>query len=77
VRPTLAAPALVIGHDRDPVHPFSDSDALIEELPNARLLRADSILELRLSPERLTGEIAAFLDECWRPRRRRGRSRAA
>ena len=37
------APALVIGHDRDPVHPFSDSDALVGELPNARLLRADSL----------------------------------
>jgi pimeloyl-ACP methyl ester carboxylesterase len=72
VRRTLEAPALVIGHDRDPVHPFSDSDALLAELPDARLLRAESILELRLSPERLTAEIAAFLDECWRPRGRRG-----
>jgi pimeloyl-ACP methyl ester carboxylesterase len=72
VRRTLTAPALVIGHGRDPVHPFSDSDALIAELPNARLVRADSFLELRLSPERLTGEIALFLDECWRPRGRRG-----
>ena len=47
------------------------------ELPNARLLRADSLLELRLSPERLTGEIAGFLDECWRPRRKAGARRAA
>ena len=67
----------VIGHDRDPVHPFSDSDALVEELPNARLLRADSLLELRLTPERLTGEISGFLDECWRPRRKAGARRAA
>lgn len=77
IRRTIAAPALVIGHDRDPVHPFSDSDALVCELPNARLLRADSLLELRLSPERLTGEITGFLDECWRPRRKGGRRRAA
>jgi hypothetical protein len=35
------------------------------------------MLELRLNPARLTGEIARFLDECWRapatatsPRRR-------
>jgi pimeloyl-ACP methyl ester carboxylesterase len=69
VRKTIAAPALVIGHDRDPVHPFSDSDALVSELPDARLLRADSLLELRLSPERLTTEIGEFLDDCWRPRR--------
>jgi pimeloyl-ACP methyl ester carboxylesterase len=69
VRKTIAAPALVIGHDRDPVHPFSDSDALVSELPHARLLRADSLLELRLSPERLTTEIGEFLDDCWKPRR--------
>jgi hypothetical protein len=61
-------PALVIGHKRDPIHPFSDSDALVAELPDARLVRAESFLELRLTPERLTDEIAAFLDECWTPR---------
>jgi pimeloyl-ACP methyl ester carboxylesterase len=70
LRRTLQAPTLVIGHQRDPVHPFSDSDALVEELPNATLVQAESILELRLSPERLTGEIADFLDACWKPRRR-------
>jgi pimeloyl-ACP methyl ester carboxylesterase len=77
IRRTIAAPALVIGHDRDPVHPFSDSDALVSELPDARLLRADSLLELRLTPERLTGEISGFLDECWKPRRKSGTRRAA
>ena len=77
IRRTITAPALVIGHDRDPVHPFSDSDALVSELPNARLLRADSLLEMQLSPERLTGEISGFLDECWRPRRKAGGRRAA
>ena len=77
IRRTITAPALVIGHDRDPVHPFSDSDALVSELPDARLLRADSLLELRLSPERLTTEIGEFLDECWKPRRRPARRRRA
>jgi pimeloyl-ACP methyl ester carboxylesterase len=72
LRRTIEAPALVIGHQRDPVHPFSDSGALVEELPDARLVEASSILELRLSPERLTGEIADFLDHCWKSRRRRG-----
>jgi pimeloyl-ACP methyl ester carboxylesterase len=72
LRRTIAAPALVIGHDRDPIHPFSDSDALVRELPDARLLRADSFLELRLTPERLTTEIGEFLDGCWKPRGRRG-----
>lgn len=75
-RCTLQAPALVIGHPRDPVHPFSDAGMLASELPNARLVHASSILELRIRPERLTGEIAAFIAECWaqpvaRPRRRR------
>jgi pimeloyl-ACP methyl ester carboxylesterase len=74
-RRTFEAPALVIGHPRDPVHPFSDADMLAAELPNARLLNADSIIELRTRPERLTGEIAAFVDDCWRPRSARRRTR--
>ena len=58
----------MIGHQHDIVHPFSDAGMLAEELPNGRLLEASSIVELRLAPERLTDEIAAFIDECWRPR---------
>ena len=77
VRSTIETRALVIGHPRDPVHPFSDSDMLVRELRNGRMLEAGSILELRLAPARLTGEIAAFLDECWRtPMRVAGRRRA-
>jgi pimeloyl-ACP methyl ester carboxylesterase len=64
-RSRLEAPAMVIGHTRDPIHPFSDSDMLVRELPNARLVEASSILELRLTPERLTGEIVAFVAECF------------
>jgi pimeloyl-ACP methyl ester carboxylesterase len=67
-RRAMTMPALVIGHRHDAVHPFSDAGMLAEELPNGRLLEASSILELRIAPERLTGEIAAFIDECWRPR---------
>jgi pimeloyl-ACP methyl ester carboxylesterase len=74
-RRTFQAPTLVIGHRRDPVHPFSDSGMLVDEMPNARLLEADSIIELRFSPERLTGEIADFLDECWKPRGKGSRSK--
>jgi pimeloyl-ACP methyl ester carboxylesterase len=74
-RRTLATPALVIGHHRDPLHPFSDAGLLAEELPDARLLEASSILELRLAPERLTGEIAAFVETCWRPRPARATGR--
>jgi pimeloyl-ACP methyl ester carboxylesterase len=65
-RAKIEARALVIGHGRDPVHPFSDSDMLVRELRNGRLIEANSMLELRLAPARLTGEIARFLDECWR-----------
>jgi pimeloyl-ACP methyl ester carboxylesterase len=64
-RRTFQAPALVIGHPRDPVHPFSDADMLAAELPNARLIDANSIIELRMRPARLTAEIADFIDECW------------
>jgi pimeloyl-ACP methyl ester carboxylesterase len=71
-RGTIETKTLVIGHPRDPVHPFSDSDMLVRELPRARLVQANSILELRLTPERLTSEIAAFVDECWVPPRKRG-----
>jgi pimeloyl-ACP methyl ester carboxylesterase len=65
VRERMQTPALVIGHPRDPVHPFSDADMLAAELPNGRLIDANSIFELRVSPERLTRKIAAFVDECW------------
>jgi hypothetical protein len=63
----------VIGHYRDPIHPFSDSDMLVRELPKARLVEASSILELRLTPERLTAEITDFVDECFRAQARGGR----
>jgi pimeloyl-ACP methyl ester carboxylesterase len=63
---------LVIGHYRDPIHPFSDSDMLVREMPEARLVQASSILELRLTPERLTNEIVVFVEECFRPRARAG-----
>jgi len=84
-RRTFQTPTLVLGHRRDPIHPFSDAGMLAEEMPNARLLEADSLVELRVSPERLTSEIAAFLGEVWsepaprkasRPRRSSARGSA-
>src|SRR5829696_3194006 len=68
-RRALDQETLVIGHYRDPIHPFSDSDMLVRELPNARLVQASSVLELRLTPERLTGEIGEFVGECFKPAR--------
>ena len=76
-RRTFKMPALVLGHRRDPVHPFSDAGMLAEELSNARLIEADSLVELRIKPERLTDEIAAFLDEAWAARTRRAKTRSA
>jgi pimeloyl-ACP methyl ester carboxylesterase len=73
-RRTFRVPTLVLGHRRDPVHPFTDAGMLAEEMPNARLLEADSLLELRLRPERLTREIAGFLDDVWATRKRAKRS---
>ncbi|MHB1808206.1 MAG: alpha/beta fold hydrolase [Solirubrobacteraceae bacterium] len=64
-RRTFTTPTLVIGHRRDPVHPFSDAGMLAEELKGSRLIEASSIVELRLRPERLTNEIARFLDDVW------------
>jgi len=74
-RKTFEAPALVLGHPRDAIHPFSDAKMLAEELPNSRLIEANSLFELRLRPERLTHEIAVFLDECWQPKRAGERTR--
>jgi pimeloyl-ACP methyl ester carboxylesterase len=62
-RTRIEHPTLIVGHPRDPLHPFSDSGMLAEELPNARLVEANSILEWRIKPERLNAELTAFLDE--------------
>jgi len=75
-RKTFTAPTLILGHGRDPVHPFSDAGMLAGEMPNARLLEAESLVELRLKPERLTGEIAGFLDQVWSSRRPRAKRSA-
>jgi pimeloyl-ACP methyl ester carboxylesterase len=65
VRKEIEHPALVIGHPADPLHPFSDADMLVEELPNARLVDANSILEWRITPKRLDAELARFLDDVY------------
>lgn len=64
-RHAMDVPALVIGHRSDLIHPFTDADHLTRQLPNARLLEARSILELRVTPHRLTAHIAEFLAEAW------------
>jgi pimeloyl-ACP methyl ester carboxylesterase len=74
VRREMETPALVLGHRRDPVHPFSDAGMLASEMPNARLLEARSMMELRVKPDRLLGEIADFLDDVWQSPRPQAKS---
>jgi pimeloyl-ACP methyl ester carboxylesterase len=64
-RRSIRAPALVLGHRADLIHPFSDAEALARQLPEARLVEAESIVELRLRPARLLAEIERFLAEAW------------
>jgi pimeloyl-ACP methyl ester carboxylesterase len=65
-RRAIVAPTLIIGHENDLIHPFSDAENLTEQLPHARLVQARSMIELRWNPERLTREIVRFLDEVCR-----------
>lgn len=64
-RAAIEAPALVVGHPRDPVHPTADSQMLAAEMPHARFVPADSILEWRFRPDRLDGEAIAFVADCY------------
>jgi len=64
-RVELSEPALVIGHPSDPLHPFSDAGMLVDEMPSARLIDANSILEWRLNPSRLDDLLAEFLTEVY------------
>jgi pimeloyl-ACP methyl ester carboxylesterase len=69
-RRQIQSPALVVGHPRDPIHPFADAAMVADEMPNARFVEAWSILEWRSRPERLTAEAVAFATECWTSTRR-------
>lgn len=69
-RTAIEAPALIIGHPSDPLHPFSDSDDLAREMPQGRLVDANSILEWRLSPGRLNDELDRFCEQVWAGGRR-------
>ena len=65
LRQQITAPAIVIGHPRDPIHPAADAAMLASELPNGTFVRAESILEWRFRPERLTNETIAFVERCY------------
>ena len=61
----IAAPALVVGHPSDPIHPAADAAMLAEELPDATFVKAKNIIEWRYSPDRLNRIAAGFALRCW------------
>ena len=71
-RRRITAPAFIVGHPADPMHPFADSAMLAEELQKAEFVRAASVLEWRARPERLNARASEFVLRCWQtPRRKR------
>jgi pimeloyl-ACP methyl ester carboxylesterase len=64
-RRAIEAPALVVGHTRDPIHPAADAEMLADELVGAQFVAARSILEWRVAPERLDALAVAFVSDCY------------
>jgi pimeloyl-ACP methyl ester carboxylesterase len=64
-RRAIQVPALVVGHTRDPIHPFADAEMLADELVDARFVEARSILEWGLAPERLDAVAIEFVAGCF------------
>ena len=64
-RRAIDAPALVVGHTRDPIHPAADAEMLADEMVGARFVAARNILEWRRAPDRLDGLAIGFVDECY------------
>jgi pimeloyl-ACP methyl ester carboxylesterase len=64
-RRRITAPALIVGHTADPIHPFADSRMLARELAGAEFVKASSVLEWRLRPDRLNAKAAEFALGCW------------
>jgi pimeloyl-ACP methyl ester carboxylesterase len=65
-RRQIAAPALIVGHTADPLHPFADSRMLADELPASEFVRASSVLEWRFRPDRLNQKATEFALRCWK-----------
>jgi pimeloyl-ACP methyl ester carboxylesterase len=71
-RKALTAPALIVGHPADPIHPAADAAMLAEEMPNSTFVQAHSILEWRVRPDRLNQATVGFCLDVWKaPRRSR------
>lgn len=67
-RESIDVPTLIIGHPNDALHPFTDAEKLAKQIPNARFAAAESIIELRERPARLSKSITDFLSVAWRPK---------
>jgi pimeloyl-ACP methyl ester carboxylesterase len=65
LRRAIQAPALVVGHHRDLIHPAADAAMLAEELPDSTFVEAHGILEWRLQPDRLNAVAADFVARCY------------
>ena len=73
LRRAITAPALIVGHPADPIHPAADAAMLAEEMQDATFVRAKSIVEWRIRPERLNQEAVEFALGCWQAKARRSR----
>jgi pimeloyl-ACP methyl ester carboxylesterase len=73
LRRAISAPALIVGHPADPIHPAADAAMLAEEMRDATFVRAKSIFEWRVRPERLNQEAVDFALGCWQTKARRSR----
>lgn len=60
-----AVPALVIGHALDPLHAWADAQKVAQRLPRGELVRAYSVLELRVRPKRLAGLAGRFFERAF------------
>ncbi len=67
-RMAMQVPALIIGHNGDPLHPHTDAARLARQMPNGTLVQARSMAELRFAPERLTDEVIRFVESSWSAR---------
>jgi pimeloyl-ACP methyl ester carboxylesterase len=65
LRKGIEAPALVVGHFRDPIHPAADAAMLAEELPDSTFVEAHGILEWRFRPQRLNVITGDFVARCY------------
>lgn len=64
-RAAIEVPALVVGHQHDPLHPAADAAMLAEELTDAAFVGARSLLEWRVRPTRLDEIAVGFVVGCW------------